>query len=57
MHRDVALVNALKLALVLGDTSNHVEARGGMTNLALDRAEMTINLKENGEEKSFTLCE
>ena len=57
MRWAVTLVNTLKLALVLGDASDRVEDHSGMTNVSPDRANMTVNLTENGEENGFTLCE
>ena len=44
MRQTVVLFNALKIALVLGDASKHVEARGGTTNVYPDRANVTVNL-------------
>ena len=38
VRRAVALVDALYLALVLGDASERVEARSGTKNVAPDRA-------------------
>ena len=57
MRRAVALVNALNIALVLGDASKHIEDCGGTTNFLTDRVNVTVKLKENREENGFTLCE
>ena len=38
VHRSMVLVDALYLALLLGDVSKRFEARGGMVNVTPDRA-------------------
>ena len=45
--RAVVLIIVLKLALILGDFSEHVEACSGMTNVAPDRVNVDVNLAEN----------
>ena len=57
MCRDVALFKALKPVIVLGDVIERIDARGGTTNVASGRENMTVDLTENGEGNVFTLCE
>ena len=54
--QSMALVNALQLALVLGDASEIVEAHNGTMNVSPDKMNVTVNLTKNGEENGFTLC-
>ena len=54
VRRSVVLVNMLKLAPVHFDSSNLVETLNGMTNTTPDRANVTVNMIENGEENSIT---
>ena len=56
MRWDVALVNKLKLTFVLGDASECVEARGSTTNIAPDKANVTLNLTESAEENGSNFC-
>ena len=50
MRQAVALVNVLKLTIVLGDTRYRVEAC-----VAPDRENVNVNLTENREEKGLIL--
>ena len=56
MRWAVTLVNTLKLAIVLGDASKRVEARGGTKNVMPDRENATVHMTENGEGNGFTVC-
>ena len=56
VQRAVALVNVWRLQLVLGDTNECIEACGGTTNVAPDRASWLLIWQKTGK-KTASPCE